>query len=1019
MRKKYLSALLFGALLFASAGTFTSCKDYDDDINNLQQQITSNKDAIAALQKLVGEGKWVSSVTPIENGFTVTMNDGTTQNITGINGEDGKPGTVITLDPTTNNWIIDGVDTGVCAKGEKGEQGEQGEQGEAGEPGKSPYIDKETGNWFVWEWDEATSEYKAVDSGVYAGSTQIYVVEKEGFIELNVDGTAYLLPTTSDAYTVEAPADQVKVVFETADWTKWNSNNADAKTLLKKFPELAEIKKDAVVKQGGKLPLIVTPASIELDDQYTYSLVNLKGETAEITVSSPVKGLPEGLKWDGDKLESRSADASSCLWTLNVEPAFDEKKEEYKSTDGRSSLLVENSKGTVVRTAYAYTVESADIDDDVDVIPDNTSSFKYAETIDVLEAQEDGKVMFKLKNEYKGYVVLEATNAVQVEKYGITIDGTKVTIANMPVNETQIDVTLKLTAAGLNGSVKSSEKTFSITQGVESVGMLADRAVTLNVDPTKATIRWNLEDLKFSPVQLDNFFSGDVTLTATREKDDKKYVAYNGPITWYNANGQETIYKSQTATWSNGTAVTFGINVNGAVRGAALDGHIREQFTATEYELTLTSMKGTSVIYSDDATLTVSNPDAADILRLNPAFVEDGVLQVSAVPTGNNVAYDFESGIIKANAYTTALGVPTFTDMDYKTFVDNGGDINSNDFANWNWIENDELHVNTWKEGSNVPANEQHMYKVRKIRAQYPLFNNPNNKITFDFEVVVKSQVYSDDPTKVITFDNDKLVAVYGGADGSNKVDIKNAVKSAVFALGSDKGKSYTLFATKAEKIKATGYAYGNTVGLTTPITEENEPNEPVNYMLDVNNMLIELAVKDMNYLGYSGDKILAAQTGEKKFYLTEADYLKLWDSVKGQDYFKNEGIYYALKDAAAANKDANYTRFIAYATQIKFQEQKDIVVGSTTDKLADNRIVSVAIKAVDKNYAAKFIENINDFGGNLNLNAFKGNSVITVKDQLEEGVSETSTVDMQLIVKDVWNKTMYVPFKLTVKTTK
>ena len=39
MRKKYLSALLFGALLFASAGTFTSCKDYDDDINNLQEQV--------------------------------------------------------------------------------------------------------------------------------------------------------------------------------------------------------------------------------------------------------------------------------------------------------------------------------------------------------------------------------------------------------------------------------------------------------------------------------------------------------------------------------------------------------------------------------------------------------------------------------------------------------------------------------------------------------------------------------------------------------------------------------------------------------------------------------------------------------------------------------------------------------------------------------------------------------------------------------------------------------------------
>ena len=39
MRKKYLSALLFGALLFASAGTFQSCKDYDDDIDNLKEQL--------------------------------------------------------------------------------------------------------------------------------------------------------------------------------------------------------------------------------------------------------------------------------------------------------------------------------------------------------------------------------------------------------------------------------------------------------------------------------------------------------------------------------------------------------------------------------------------------------------------------------------------------------------------------------------------------------------------------------------------------------------------------------------------------------------------------------------------------------------------------------------------------------------------------------------------------------------------------------------------------------------------
>ena len=39
MNKKFLSAILFGALMVSSTGTFVSCKDYDDDIKNLQEQI--------------------------------------------------------------------------------------------------------------------------------------------------------------------------------------------------------------------------------------------------------------------------------------------------------------------------------------------------------------------------------------------------------------------------------------------------------------------------------------------------------------------------------------------------------------------------------------------------------------------------------------------------------------------------------------------------------------------------------------------------------------------------------------------------------------------------------------------------------------------------------------------------------------------------------------------------------------------------------------------------------------------
>ena len=43
MNKKFLSTLLMGALFIASVSVFTSCKDYDEDIQNLQQQVDGLK----------------------------------------------------------------------------------------------------------------------------------------------------------------------------------------------------------------------------------------------------------------------------------------------------------------------------------------------------------------------------------------------------------------------------------------------------------------------------------------------------------------------------------------------------------------------------------------------------------------------------------------------------------------------------------------------------------------------------------------------------------------------------------------------------------------------------------------------------------------------------------------------------------------------------------------------------------------------------------------------------------------
>jgi hypothetical protein len=63
MNKKFLSVTLFSALMIGATGTFTSCKDYDDDIKNLQEQLDKKASIddlnakVATLQAAVDEAK--------------------------------------------------------------------------------------------------------------------------------------------------------------------------------------------------------------------------------------------------------------------------------------------------------------------------------------------------------------------------------------------------------------------------------------------------------------------------------------------------------------------------------------------------------------------------------------------------------------------------------------------------------------------------------------------------------------------------------------------------------------------------------------------------------------------------------------------------------------------------------------------------------------------------------------------------------------------------------------------------
>ena len=1012
MRKKYLSALLFGALLVTSAGTFTSCKDYDDDINNLQEQITSNKDAIAALQKLVSEGKWVTSISPIENGFTVTMSDGTTQNITGINGEDGKPGTVITLDPETNNWIIDGVDTGVCAKGEKGDQGEQGPAGEngqdgaqgeqgaqgpAGEPGKnapSPSIDPTTGCWVVYEWDATAGDYKAVKTEVYAESTKVFVVEGEGFITLNVDGVEYKLPTTSDAYNVEAP---VPSVYVTTEYAKWNpvTTNADYQKILKAFPELAELKKDQHIKQGGELPVLVTPSNIDLTDGFKFSVQTLNdGVIDGITVSNPQKGLSDNWEIWGITMQSRSASAEDCYWTLQVEQELDGNN--YITTKGKpAALVVENANGKVVKTPFAYTINAPqEILDNVDILPGDKA--KFSSEIDLLSpADENSKAPIYFKNEYKGKYIITLANQLQVEKYGLSIkDGHKLVIAN-PGNETEISVDVNVIALGLNGKTDSDKVTVKIENSISATGQLSPQDnVVLSTKPVSSSdptigqyIQWNFEELGFTTAtQKNTFLKADNKKIVLVDKDDKK-LTY--PFIVVDAQG------NYTTDYSKAKTIRFILPSEDV-----LPGDYKIILTAENYNPnTATS----TVVYKTETTMNVSNPSVDTMFKLASGYSENGVMQAVGTVSGNVVSFELVNGIVEP-AYASLV---EYVDLNHSAYNESDG---SDSWGSVNWING--ANLNVAPEGVRTSEGTNHLYKKRNIRAVYSLFGNADNKVNFDFEVEVKSAVYSSEPTTVVTIDGTKLTL----DSKTTSVDIASITK-AVLAAGTKAGTEYNLFTVPGTQRTD---SYTNYTDVSSISATSGEV-----YVTDANGLPIEIELEDMKNFGFSADAILDASSSnpENKYYIvrntTAGDYQgvisygELFMSLLVGGYYENvngttgsdgkDG--YKRTDKKAEGEDAILlSLFEKYSAKIKF-----------------NSVGKVTVNVPAKSYSTEYLRenSVVEFTNKLEAEKYAALNGTTLSRDFKTGVDIPEgqvKVSLQIVIKDNWGMTMKVPFEAVIK---
>ena len=194
MKRKYLSALLMGALTIASVSTFTSCKDYDDDISSLQSQIDKLNEMVSKIQGQIDKGAILTGVSPVENGVKLTLSNGDSYTITngkdGAKGADGAAGAPGTPGKDADIWKIgdDGywykneTKTDWKAVGTDGAAGAAGTAGTAGKDGKYYVPNPQTGTFFVY----GDGDKDAYDSGVsYLASGIITATWTKDVLTLN------------------------------------------------------------------------------------------------------------------------------------------------------------------------------------------------------------------------------------------------------------------------------------------------------------------------------------------------------------------------------------------------------------------------------------------------------------------------------------------------------------------------------------------------------------------------------------------------------------------------------------------------------------------------------------------------------------------------------------------------------------------------------------------------------------------------------------------------------------------
>ena len=630
MNKKFLSAILFGALMVTSTGTFVSCKDYDDDIDAINKELTDIKSQIAALQSKVDAGNYVTNITKAENGINVAFSNGTTSFVeTATKVEIEKIETATIVD---GEWVITKVD---------------GSKVETGIPASGILVTGDEKEGYVLNAYDAKGDVTTIE--LPTAASMISEVEFIGWLDAAGNFTEF-----SPAATPNNKYEMNYASYYTEAKVEWEWKDADAS---QKYKNNIPAKTAITILEGSSLVVRVAPATVDAAD-IDFSLVNsklaeapialgtAKAYTGLVTRAASENGL-YSIPMTGVTNSGVASDYLSKAFTNNSKQvAFALKASKFVS-NFNLVFGTKTAAATQVKlngTAYANNATIV-----VDQNKENTFTFTAPTTV------------------YDSKIIVDEVNA---QNWGVTIDGNKFTVSNFydkatiptfPIYFYYFDLTS-------NSEVKLTYNV-RLARNIAGVTTLEAKAHMINKDIAKDNFSASIKPMYegMTTEQLNNWKEYvhktevaiyQVGVGANGTDDVIESSCYNS-ITLLN---KDNSVVNTRAALKNGDVVTVKVDLNNQWPGtASVTSAGKYSLNGEYYVLVKFEDDKSDVLSTVKLPFTLSIPTFTDIFVHQDGIWVDGVAQ----------AYMYATDVRGASA-TNAAATYTIKNS-FKTLKDNMG----------------------------------------------------------------------------------------------------------------------------------------------------------------------------------------------------------------------------------------------------------------------------------------------------------------------------------------------------------